>query len=115
MSLYSAARESTVVESREHSLTMHIFTISAGMVGVCMTGIGLLRVVVAQTKIATMGDEMIAFDAILFMVCCLLSFWSFKLDPETRQRATRWVIDILFLSALLLMVAVCSVIAYAIG
>ena len=94
---------------------MHVLTISAGMVGVCLTGVGLLRVIVAQTKIASIGDEMIASDAILFMICCLLSFWSFKMRSGTRQRIVRWVIDGLFMAALLLMVAVCGVIAYAIG
>ena len=103
------------MEEREHNLIMHVFTISAGMVGVCLTGIGLLRVIVVQTRIATIGDDLIALDAILFMSCCLLSFWSFKMRSGTRQRILRWIIDGLFVIALILMVAVCSVIAYAIG
>ena len=107
--------ESTVTEDREHSLIMHVFTISAGMVGVCLTGIGLLRVIIAQTKVATIGDDMLAVDAMILMACCLLSFWSFKMAPGARQRVTRWAIDTLFLAALVLMVAVCGVIAYAIG
>jgi hypothetical protein len=115
MNLNDFAYESAKVEEREHSLIMHVFSISAGMVGVCLTGIGLLRVLIAQTKVATIGDDLIAIDALVFMVCCLLSFWSFKMPQGTRQRALRWVIDFLFLSALVLMVAVCGVIAYAIG
>lgn len=115
MSLNDFAYESAKVEEREHSLIMHVFSISAGMVGVCLTGIGLLRVIIAQTKVATIGDDMIAIDALVFMVCCLLSFWSFKMAPGTRQRAMRWAIDFLFLAALVLMVAVCGVIAYEIG
>ena len=111
----SKSSESAAAEEREHSLIMHVFTISAGMVGVCLTGIGLLRVIIAQTKVATIGDDMLAVDAMIFMACCLLSFWSFKMAPGARHRVTRWAIDTLFLAALVLMVAVCGVIAYAIG
>jgi hypothetical protein len=32
-------------EQREQELTMNVFTLSAGLVGVCLRGIGLLRLI----------------------------------------------------------------------
>lgn len=101
-------------EHREHEITVHVFSISAGLVGVCLTAISLIRVVVAQTKVSTAADDLLAADAILFMVCCFLSFGSFKTSSIGRRRLLRKMIDGLFMVALAIMVAVCALIAYAI-
>lgn len=101
-------------EQREHDLTMHIFAMSAGLVGVCLTAIGLLRVLVSRSRVETIGEELLAGNALCFMVSCLLSFWSFK-TPRPRLRAMlRKIIDGLFLLALTFMVAVCILVAYAV-
>jgi len=39
----------------EEDISIHIFTVSAGMVGVCLTVIGLLRVVIALRKADTVA------------------------------------------------------------
>lgn len=101
-------------EQREHDLTMHIFTTSAGLVGVCLTAIGLLRVVASHSRVETMGEELLSANALLFMVCCLLSVWSFKTSSARQRVVLRKIIDGLFLLALVFMVAVCTMVAYAI-
>lgn len=100
-------------ERLENDLTMHVFAISAGMVGVCLTAIGILQLVAAQAKVQTFGDELLAADAVLFVVCCFLSFWSFKTKRAGLRQNLRLLVDSLFLVALVLMVAVCAIIAYA--
>lgn len=101
-------------EEREHDLTMHVFAVSAAMVGVCLTAIGLLRLITAQTKIETLGDDLLAVDAVTFVVCTFLAFWSFKTrTPRTRTRL-RVLVDTLFLGGLAGMGAICAIIAYAI-
>lgn len=101
-------------EQREHDLTMHVFSISAAMVGVCLTAIGILRLVAAQTKVQTLGDEFLAADAVLFVVCCFLSFWSFKTKQGRFRQRLRLLVDVLFMVALVVMVGICTVIAYAV-
>lgn len=102
-------------EHREHDLTMHVFAISAAMVGVCLTAIGILRLVTSQTRVETIGDELLAADAVVFMVCCFISFWSFKTKNVRLRHLLRLIIDGLFVLALTIMVIVCAVIAYAIA
>ena len=102
------------LEVGEHELTMHVFTVSAAMVGVCLTAIGLLRLITAQTKVRPIGDDLLAVDAILFVVCAFLAFWSFKTSLPSTRRRLRLVVDILFLTGLAGMGAICAVIAYAI-
>ena len=108
-----AERPST--EQREHDITMHVFSISAAMVGVCLTAIGILKLVSSQSRIETIGDELLAADAVLFVLCCFLSFWSFKINRERPRRILRLAVDGLFMVALSIMVVVCAVIAYAIA
>jgi hypothetical protein len=103
-----------VREGHEDAFMMHVFAIFAGMVGVCLTAIGILRLVTSQDKVQTVGDDLLAVDSVLFLVCCFLSFWSFKsVDKEFRQRL-RVVVDTILLLALVIMACVCCVIAYAI-
>ncbi len=107
-------RDESPAERHGHDLTMHVFSISAGMIGVCLTAIGILRLVTSQTRIETTGDELLAADALLFVLCCFLSFWSFKSGNTKLRRLLRLSVDGLFMLALTLMVLVCMVIAYAI-
>ena len=101
-------------EQREHDLTMHVFAISAAMVGICLTAVGILQLVAAEAKVQTLGDEFLAADAVLFVFVCFLSFWSFKTAHAVRRRWLRVLVDSLFMFALVAMVFVCSIIAYAI-
>ena len=100
-------------ERREHELTMHVFSISAAMIGVCLTAIGILRLVAAQSRAQTLGDDFLAADAVVFVVCCFLSFWSFKTRRARLRQRLRGVVDGLFMAALVLMAAICTIIAYS--
>ncbi|HEY8356777.1 MAG TPA: hypothetical protein VIL30_04880 [Ramlibacter sp.] len=101
-------------EKREHELTMSLFSVSATMVGVCLTAIGLLRLVATQTQVQTLGDDLLAIDALLFVLCAFLAFWSFKTTAPALRRRLRLVVDVLFFVALSAMGLTCAVIAYAI-
>lgn len=103
----------TSPEQREHELTMHVFSVSAAMVGVCLTAIGILRLVAAQTKAQTLGDDLLAMDAVVFVVCTSLAFWSFKTSHLATRRWLRVVVDTLFLVGLAVMACICAIIAYA--
>ena len=100
-------------DQREHELTLHVFSISAALIGVCLTAIGILRLVSAQSKVQTLGDELLAADAVLFVTCCILSFWSFKTKQAKLRRKLRLFVDVLFMVALVGMVGICAIIAYA--
>jgi hypothetical protein len=58
----------------EHDLCVHIFTVSAGMVGVCLTVIGILQLVISSRQADTLADDFLAFDSVLFLLACILSY-----------------------------------------
>jgi hypothetical protein len=100
-------------EQREQVLTMHVFAVSAAMVGVCLTAIGILRLVAAQTQAQTIGDDLLALDAVVFVFSTTLAFWSFKTKHAVTRRRLRLAVDTLFLAGLTAMAGICAVIAYA--
>jgi hypothetical protein len=98
----------------EADICVHIFTVSAGMVGVCLTVIGILRVVIAARKVDTFADDFLAMDAALFLFSCLLSYWALRTRSIRRMHRVERLADAIFLFALLFMVGICAFITYAI-
>jgi uncharacterized membrane protein len=92
-----------------------IFTVSAAMVGVCLTVIGLLRVVITLRKTDSIADDLLALDAVLFLVSCLSAYWALRTRSTRRMHRLEHFADAVFILALLLMVGVCGFITYAIA
>jgi hypothetical protein len=99
----------------EEDICIHIFTVSSAMVGVCLTVIGLIRVVITLGKIDTLADDLLAADAFLFLIACLLSYWALRTRSARRMHRMERVADSIFILAMILMTAVCAVITYAIS
>lgn len=97
----------------EEDICIHIFTVSAAMVGVCLTVIGLIRVLIAFRQIETIADDLLAGNAILFLVSCLLSYWALRTRSLRRMHRVERFADGIFLFAMSVMTAICGIIAYA--
>ncbi|MEP6937241.1 MAG: hypothetical protein ABI871_04150 [Chthoniobacterales bacterium] len=98
----------------EDDVSPQIFTVSAAMVGVCLTVIGLLRVIISAQNVDTLADDLLVCDALLFLVSCLLSYFALRRRLARRMYKVERAADTVFVLALLLMVAVCGLITYAI-
>ena len=101
--------------TREENICIHIFTVSSGMVGVCLTVIGLIRVVITLGKADTLADDLLAGDSVLFLTASLLSYTALRTQNAVRMRKFERFADWLFIVAMTLMVAICAFIAYAIS
>jgi hypothetical protein len=99
----------------EHDICIHIFTVSSAMVGVCLTVIGLIRVVIALGTADTLADDFLAADALLFLISCLLSYWAFRSRGLRRMHHLERIADAIFIIAMIGMVAVCALITYTIS
>jgi hypothetical protein len=61
------------VSRLDEDISIHIFIALAGLVGVCLTVIGLIRVVLTIKGGVTLADDLLAVDAFSFLVSRLLS------------------------------------------
>jgi hypothetical protein len=83
-------------DDRIYSHLLTLLSVSAAMVGVCLTAIGLVSVIEAINKVEHVVEDMLAVATIIFSLVTLLSF----LGIRTRIRRT-WprfmpVLDIIF-------------------
>ena len=92
-----------------------IFSGSVAMVGVCLTVIGLFKVVTSVKAVSTMGDDLLALDALLFLVSAVLSYWAMRHRGRRSMPAVERVADYVFLVGLLLMVVIGALITYAVA
>ena len=99
----------------EEDICIHIFTVSSAMVGVCLTVIGLIRVVITLGKANTLADDLLAGDALLFLVSCFLSYAALRSRGFRRMHRIERAADAVFIFAMIVMVAICAVLTYAIS
>lgn len=90
-------------------------SISAGMVGVCLTTIGILKLVIHDDGLKHFGDDLLAVDSLLFLISCFVSFWVVKLRHDKWKRRLEFIAESMFLLGLTIMVVVCGLIAFAIA
>jgi hypothetical protein len=99
----------------EEDISIHIFTVSAGMIGVCLTVIGLIRVVITLGKADTLADDLLAGDAFLFLLSCLLSYSTLRFRSQRRLHYRERIADSIFIVAMILMAVICAFITYSIA
>lgn len=101
--------------SLDENIAIHIFTVSAAMIGVCLTVIGLVQIVIHPRSESTLADDFLFVDAILFSISCLLSYWALRKRSIRRMHKIEEIADVVFLIAIILMVIICGVVAYTLG
>jgi len=99
----------------EQDISIHIFTVSSAMVGVCLTVIGLIRVVITLGRADTIADDFLAADALLFLFSCLLSYWALRSRSVRRMHRLEKIADGIFIFAMIGMVIICALITYTIS
>jgi multisubunit Na+/H+ antiporter MnhF subunit len=94
-------------------ISIYIFSTSAGMVGVCLTVIGIFQIGRLQA-IGSLADNLLALDAIAFLISCILSYLSLRMRTKTcrRRYALERAADIIFILGLSFAAVVCFLIAY---
>lgn len=116
MSTPATDNEADVSRDRlDHDICVHIFTASAAMVGVCLTVIGILRVVISLRKADTLGDDLLAINAMLYLASCLLSYWALRTRNRGRNHRLERTADAIFLTSLVFTAVNAAFITWAIS
>jgi hypothetical protein len=85
------------------------------MVGVCITVIGILRVVISIRRADLVGDDLLAVNAMLYLATCLLSYGALRTRSVRRNHALERMSDLLFLLALTLTTINAAFITWAVS
>jgi cytochrome c oxidase assembly factor CtaG len=98
----------------EKDICIHIFTVSSAMVGVCLTVIGLIRVVITLGS-DSLADDLLAGDALLFLIASLLSYWALRTRNVRRMHRVERLADATFIVAMIFMTVICGLITYSVS
>jgi hypothetical protein len=97
----------------DQDICVHIFTVSSAMVGVCLTVIGLLRIVITIQKVDTLADDLVAANALVFLASTFLSYWALRTRSSKRMHRLERIADSVFLFGLGFMAMICIFVTYA--
>lgn len=92
------------IPSLDDDICVHIFSVSATMVGVCLTVIGIIRVLLTLRQQDLIIDDLVAINMMFYVVSAFCAYWSLRVHRIHRTRRGQLmmhVADIVFLSALL--------------
>ena len=84
------------------NISNHILPSAATMTGVCITIISIVRLVESNRHISTIIDNLMAFNSLIFLISCFLSYLSLR--PLKNARTFERYADILFMTGLSMMV-----------
>ncbi|MBD9516130.1 hypothetical protein [Pseudomonas sp. PDM22] len=84
----------------DDDVCVHIFSVSATMVGVCLTVIGIIRVVITLRQENLIFDDLVAVNLLFYLVAAFSSYWSLRTHRMRRGRRMLHVADTAFLIAL---------------
>ena len=99
------------IHSLEEDICIHIFSVSAAMVGVCLTVIGIFQIGTLKA-VSSVSDNLLAIDAVAFLASCILSYIALRTRTRKRRFHLERIADAIFIGGLLLMAVVCCLVAY---
>lgn len=96
----------------DDDICAHVFSASAVMVGVCITVIGIFQVINSLRKENSLGDDLLAINAIMYLATTLLSYWQLRTKNRNRNHSLEKIIDVLFIAALIFTTVVAGLITW---
>lgn len=101
-----------VADERFYTHQLTVLSVSSGMVGVCLTAIGLIGIIKSMNNVEVFVDDMLAVGAVLFMVTALLSFCAMRMRLARAWRGLAATIDIAFCIGLVLVVVATALLTW---
>ena len=99
---HDLVNDGAAADERLYAHQLAVLSVSSGMVGVCLTAIGLIGIIKSLNKVEMLVDDMLAIGAVMFMVTSLLSFFAMRTRLSQTWRSITRTIDIIFCLALVL-------------
>ncbi|MCC7325215.1 MAG: hypothetical protein IT521_00230 [Burkholderiales bacterium] len=98
--------------SRNRDVMLRLLSVTASLAGLCIAALGFMEFGSPEAAYRTLADEVIAFDAMLFVGCVYLILWALRTHSLRRARMLGRVIDGVFLIALTTMLLAATYIVY---
>src|ERR1700759_34280 len=97
-------RELQTDDDRIYAHLLTLLSVSAAMVGVCLTAVSLVNVIEVLQKWEGWVDDILAVGSLLFSVVTLLSFLGLRTRARTRWPHYVLMLDVIFCMGIVTMV-----------
>jgi hypothetical protein len=97
---------------RDRDVLLRLLSVTASLAGLCIAALGFIEYGTPEAAYRTYADEVIAFDALLFVCCVYLILWALRTSSLPRARMLSKLVDIVFLVALTTMLLASGYIVY---
>jgi hypothetical protein len=99
-------------DDRAYTQLLTLLTVSSGMVGVCLTAVGLVNVIEVLSKWEGWVDDLLAVGSLLFSLVTLLSFLGIRTRIRYKWPRYVLVLDVLFCLGIVAMVVASFLLTY---
>lgn len=96
--------------SLEEDIAVHIFSVSATMVGVCLTVVGIIHGLIKNTE--NFADDILSFASVVFLLSCGLSYGALRKRHSRRLPGLERAADALFMTGMIMVSAAAFMITY---
>src|SRR5262245_38536587 len=112
----SAARRALndIADDRYHTHLLTVLSVSSGMVGVCLTAIGLIGIIKSLRRVDIFVDHLLAVGAVLFMVTALMSFLALRTRVCDSWRSFPRTLDAIFCLGLVQVVVATTLLTWVV-
>lgn len=101
-------------EQRSYTHMLTVLSVSSGMVGVCLTAIGLIGVMRTLSKLETVVDDVLVVSTLLFMSAAILSFFGLRTRRVRHWRYFARTLDSMFCVGLFLVVVATGLLTWVV-
>jgi hypothetical protein len=98
--------------ARNRDVLLRLLSVTASLAGLCMAALGFIEYGSPDAALRTIADEVIAFDALLFVCCVYLILWALRTQDVARAYRLGRIVDWVFLVALTTMLLAAAYIVY---
>jgi hypothetical protein len=105
-------RELQTDDDRIYAHLLTLLSVSAAMVGVCLTAVGLVNVIEVLQKWEGWVDDILAVGSLLFSIVTLMSFLGLRTNLRFRWPRFVLILDICFCLGIVTMVVASFLLTY---
>jgi branched-subunit amino acid permease len=91
---------------RNERILERLLSAATSMTGICVGLLGAVNAFSRSQKIDTFADDILALNALLFLICCYLIVWALRTASRRRTQQLLYGTEYLFLAAMTLLVMV---------
>ncbi len=100
--------------ARHERILERLLSAATSMTGICVGLLGAVNAFSRSQNIETFADDVLAMNALLFLVCCYLIVWGLRANSRHLTARLLRIVEYIFLGAMSLLVLIGFFVVYSV-